>query len=460
MSRRRARPIRSSMALRLRSAAPPAVAVALVLLGALLPYPHLLDRAQRTVAVSRTAYACPPGSQMAAGQIAPATGVTATDLSKGARVSGLEAARQWRGAALGGTTIVDQVGRGSGAVGFFTLPPDPERGDGLMVGSCPATVDESWFVGLGSGVKHLSTLVITNVSDVVAVADVTMWGTEGVIEAVGGDGLVLKPQESRTIAVDSMAAGEPELAVRVERRRGSFAVTAIDGSTRSYSGAEIAPPTAAPHRTQILSGLPAKAKFRTLVIANPTHITSRVSVEVIGPKGSFAPGGLEAIRVPAERVTTVEVPTTVGGAAMAVRLTSEQPILATARVADDKEDYAYAVAERRLDGPAIVPVALAEGVGRPRLTVTAPGSHAAVTVEGFDGAMQSLGSERREIGAGTTATVNLGKLADSDRLAYLVVRPHGNLMGAATFHTDKGIASIPLEAAPVRVIGPDVQVIG
>jgi hypothetical protein len=460
VSRRRARPTRSSMALRLRSAAPPAVAVALVLLGALLPYPHLLDRSQHTVAVSRTAYACPPGAQVAVGQVAPASGVTATDVSKGTRVTGLESVRQWRGAAIEGTTVVDQVGRGSGAVGFFTLPPQPDRGDGLMVGSCPATVDESWFVGLGSGVKHLSSLVLTNISDVVAVADVTLWGTEGEIEAVGGDGLVLKPQESRTIAVDAFAAGEAEVAVRVERRRGSFAVTAIDGSTRSYSGSEIAPPTAAPRRTQILSGLPAKAKFRTLVIANPTHITSRVSVEMIGPKGSFAPSGLEAIRVPAGRVTSVEVPTTVGGSAMAVRLTSEQPILATARVAEDKEDYAYAVAERRLDGPAIVPIALAEGVGRPRLTVTAPGSHAAVTIEGFDGAMHTLGSERREIRAGTTSTVDLGKLADSDRLAYIVVRPHGNVMGAATFRTDKGIASIPLEGAPVRVIGPDVQVIG
>jgi hypothetical protein len=458
MSQRRASPARSSLTMRLRAAVAPAAAVALVLLASLLPYPRLLDRAQNTVAVSRTAYACPAGATVAAGQIAAASGVVATELPSGTRVGALESTNKWRRTELDRTTLVDQVGRGSGAVGFFALPGGADGG--LMVGSCPATLDESWFVGLGSGVKHESKLVITNVSDVVAVADVTMWGTEGPIEVVGGDGLVLKPQQTRTIPVSDFAAGEAELAVRVERRRGAFAVTAIDGSTRSYAGSEIAPPTTPPHRTVLLSGLPANAKFRSLLITNPTSITSRVSVEVMGPKGSFAPRGLVAVKVPAGRVTAVELPTTIGTEGIAVRLTSEQPILASARVAENKSDYAYAVAARRLDGPAVVPVALAGGIGRPRLTLTAPARKASVTVQGFDAAMRPLKSARFEISAGTTSTVNVGQAIDSERLAYVVVRPHGQVMGAATFRGDDGIASFPLEGAPVRVIGPDVQIIG
>jgi hypothetical protein len=460
MSRRRARPARSSLGLRLRSAAPPAAAVCLVLIAAFLPHPRLLDRAQRPVAVSRTAYACPPGARVSAGQIAPATAVTATELPQGARIKDLESTNRWRRAEIDRTTVIDQVGRGSGAVGFFSLDPSSDDGAGLMVGSCPATLDESWFVGLGSGVKHESRLVITNVSDVVSVADVSMWGTEGPIDVVGGSGLVLKPQQTRTIKVDDFAAGESELAVRVERRRGSFAVTAIDGSTRSYSGSEIAPPTASPHRTQVLSGLPAGGKFRSILITNTTSITSRVSFDVIGPKGSFAPRGLEAVRVPAGKVTSVELPTTIGGDGIALRLRSEQPILATARVAEDKSDYAYAVAARPLDGPAIVPVGLAGGIGRPRLTLTAAGRDASVTVQGYDSAMRRLKSVRYEVSGGTTSTINVGRLIDTDRLAYVVVRPHGNVVGAATFRSDDGIASIPLEGAPVRVLGPDVRLVG
>ena len=460
MSRRRARPARSTMGMRLGAAVPLAVAVAIVLLGTVLPSPRLLDRTQDAISVSRTAYACPSGSTVAAGQIAAASTVSAVELPKGARVKALESGDTWRRTEIERTTLVDQVGSGSGAAGFFTQVGGAGSGAGLMVGSCPATVDESWFVGLGSGVKHESRLVVTNVSDVVSVADVTMWGTEGEIEVVGGDGLVLKPRQTRTIAVSDFAAGESELAVRVERRRGAFAVSALDDSTRSYSGSEVLPPTKAPRRSQLLSGLPSGAKFRTLLITNPTHITSRVSVEVIGPKGSFAPRGLDSVRVPAGKVTPVELPTTIGSDGIAVRVTSEQPVLATARVAEDKSDYAYAVVARPLEGEAIVPVALAGGVGRPRLTVTAPGRSASITVSGYDASMKLLKSARFDVDAGTTSTVNVGQAIGSDRLAYVVVKPRGRVVGAATFRGDDGIASIPLDAAPVQVLGPDVQVIG
>jgi hypothetical protein len=74
--------------------------------------------------------------------------------------------------------------------------------------------------------------------------------------------------------------------------------------------------------------------------------------------------------------------------------------------------------------------------------------------------MRPLTSARFEINAGTTSTVNVGQAISSDRLAYVVVRPHGRVMGAATFRSADGIASVPLEGAPVRVLGPDVQIIG
>jgi hypothetical protein len=135
-------------------------------------------------------------------------------------------------------------------------------------------------------------------------------------------------------------------------------------------------------------------------------------------------------------------------------------VAAAVRVADGKKDYAYAVGARRLDGPALVPVALGGGTSRPRLTVTAPSAKATVTVAGYDARMKRIASGRYEIGAGATATVNLGKLTDSDRLAYVVVTPSGNVVGSATFRKDDGIAVIPLEEAPIRVLGPDVRYVG
>jgi hypothetical protein len=458
--RRRARAPRSTMAMRLRATAPPVVAVLLVAVAFFLPDPSDKPREPRSVAVSRTAYACPPGVKIAAGQVAPATSVTAMTLPDQRRVSGLESSNRWRLAKSDKATVVEQFGRGSGAAGFFTATATEAAGGGLLVAPCPPTVDESWFVGLGSGAKHESRLLFTNLSDVIAVADVSLWGTEGPIDVVGGTGIIIKPHRTRTIVVDDLAAGETELAARVERRRGAFAVSAFDGSRRVFAGSEAEPSTVAPRRDQIVAGLPASARSRSLLVVNPSTATSRLSVSVLGPRGSFSPRGLEAVRIPAGRITTLNIPAAVGTDGVSVRLRSDQPVAATARIAEGKKDYAYAVSAHRLDGPALVPVDLGGGTSRPRLTVTAPGRHAAVTVVGYDAGMRRIAAGRYEISDGATATVNLGKLTDSDRLAYVVVVPSGRVIGSATFRKDDGIAVMPLEAAPIRVLGPDVRYVG
>lgn len=457
--RRRARAARSTPAMRLRASAPPAVAIALVIAAVFLPRAEDPARPPHPVPVSRTAFACPAGSSIATGQVIPPASIRAIEIPGGRHVLALEAGDRWRRFKASRTVVVDEVGRGAGAAGFFSRLASTKDGGGLMVGSCPATVDESWFLGLGSGAKHESRLELTNVSDAVAVADVSLWGTEGAISAVGATGVVVQPRTTRSIDVGDLASGEPELAVRVVRRRGAFAVSAFDGSRRVFSGSEAVPSTSAPHRDQIISGLPAKVESRTLVITNTSTATSRVAVEVIGKKGPFSPRGLDAIRAPAGRVTLMDLPGGVGSDGLALHLTSERPIAAVARIGSGKSDYAVAVAARRLDGPAIVPVDLGGGIGRPRLTITAPHSAASVQMTGYDASMKPLRSQTFRIRGETTTTLKISDVSDSERLAYVVVRAKGEIMGAARFTKDELIASIPLEAAPVSVLGPDVQLI-
>lgn len=446
--------------MRIRATAPPVLAAALVVGAIFLPDPREGPRDPVSVPVSRTAYACPGDVNVAAGQIAPASAVNAVGIPGGRGVKSLERPDRWRLINTSRVTVVEQFGRGSGGAGFFTTTASEEGGGGLIVAACPPTVDESWFVGLGSGARHESRLELTNLSDVIAVADISLWGPEGPIEAVNAEEIVIEPGESRSFNVSKLASGEPELAVRVERRRGAFAVTAFDGSQRVFGGSEVPAPTRAPRRDQIVAGLPAGARTRSLLVVNPSTSTSRLSVTVIGRRGTFSPRGLDAVRIPAGRVTTLELPASLGSDGLSLRLESEQPVAAVVRVADAKDDYAYVGSVHELDGPALVPVDIGGGTGRPRLTVTAPAGRAEVTVRGFDPQMRQLGSERHELPAGTTSTVTLTGLTDSDRLAYVVVEPKGTVVGSATFRKDEGIAAMPLEVAPVRVLGPDVRLVG
>jgi hypothetical protein len=446
--------------MRIRATTPPVLATALIVAAFFLPDAREGARDPRPVLVSRTAYACPGNVRVAAGQMAPARAVKAVSVPGGRSVGRLEKTDRWRLTKTKQSTVVQQFGRGSGGTGFFSTTAGEADGGGLIVASCPPTVDESWFVGLGSGAKHESRLELTNLSDVIAVADISLWGADGPIEAVGAKGIVIKPQRTKSLDVNKLAAGEPELAVRVERRRGAFAVTAFDGSRRVFGGSEVPAPTRAPRRDQVLTGLPAGARNRTLLVVNPSTSTSRLSVSAMGRRGTFSPRGLEAVRIPAGRVTTLALPAGLGSDGLSLRVRSEKPVAAVVRVAEAKDDYSYITSANELAGPALVPVDLGGGTTRPRLTLTAPGAKARVTVTGFDPQMKKLGSERHELPAGTTSTVALTGLTDSDRLAYVVVEPQGDVVGSATFHKDEGIASIPLEAAPVRVLGPDVRLIG
>jgi hypothetical protein len=446
--------------MRLRATTPPVLAIAIIVGAFFLPDPREGPRDPRSISVSRTAYACPGDVHVAAGQIAPASAVNAVGVPGGQRVGSLEKPDRWRLTKTTRPTIVEQFGRGSGGAGFFTTTAGETDGGGLIVASCPPTVDESWFVGLGSGAKHESRLELTNLSEVFAVADISLWGADGPIEAVGAEGIVIKPEQTRSFDLSKLAAGEPELAVRVERRRGAFAVTAFDGLRRVFGGSEAPAPTRAPRRDQVLTGLPAGASNRTLLVVNPSTATSRLSVSVLGRRGTFSPRGLEAVRIPAGRVTTLALPAGLGSDGVSLRIKSEQPVAAVVRVAEAKDDYAYISSTHELDGPALIPIDLGGGTSRPRLTLTAPMGKASVTVKGFDAQMKQLASERHELPAGTTSTVALTGLTDSDRLAYVIVEPRGDVVGSATFHKDEGIASIPVEAAPVRVLGPDVRLVG
>ena len=459
------RRVRTTFGQRVRTVAPPVTAGLLLALAVVLPDGSDADRPPEPVTVARSSYACPGGDDVAvsAGQIVAGTSATARSLPDRMPVDSLGDATRWRRDTVDADGVtMDQRGRASGAVGFFAENVRKAAGGGLMVGSCPPTVDDSWFLGAGSGAKHLSTLVLTNLSSSPAVADVSFWGPEGRIDAVDATGIVVDPHTVRRVDLRDLAAGEAELAVRVDRRRGSLTAAALDSSTAVFRGSEALDPTAAPHRQQVVAGAPSGAGTRTLMLLNPGTSTARVGVQVIGAKGSFAPEGLESVKVDAGRFTEVAMPKSVGTDAAALRLKSDQPVAASMRVAPNTKDRAVVEAIPVLDGPAIVPVDLGTGTRAPELVLTAPGRRGEVNLEAYDERMRRQASADVTVDGGTTKRVDLAstKVLDAKDVAYVVVRAEGTVVGAATYRRGSGIASLGLTGAPVKVLGPQVRQIG
>lgn len=456
------RRVRTSFGQRARAVAPPVAAATLLALAWVLPGGADEDRAPESVTVNRSTYGCPAGGDLslAAGQVTAGSSATGRSLPDKNPIEELGDAAAWRRTKIDADgVLMDQRGRGSGAVGFYGTTAGKSDGGGLVVGPCPPTEDQTWYLGAGSGGKHLTELVLTNLSSATAVADVHFWGTEGKIDAVDAEGIVVDPYSVRRVELADLAAGEAELAVRVDRRRGSLSVSAVDASTAVFRGTEAMESTAAPRRRQVVAGAPGGSGTRTLMLLNPGSSTARVGVEMFGAKGRFAPKGLDSVKVEAGRFVEVTVPASAGTDAAAVRLRSDHPVAAALRVAPDEKDHVVVESTGRVEGPAVVPLDLGLGTGPPQLVLTALREDGRVELTAHDAAMKRIGSGEVKIDADTTRTVDLSssKVLDTTGAAYVGVRVGGRVAGAATYRKGGGIASLGLRAAPVTVLGPQVR---
>lgn len=278
--------------IRYRTFVIPLVAAGLAIGAYVAPKPSESPRQPEGVKITQATYACPAGDgiTVAAGQVSPGDKATATVLPGSGVDAKLSNPATWRTSKVdGGGVIVEQSGRASGAAGFFGATAPKANGGGLVVGSCPDLVDDAWYLGLGSGAKHFSSVVLTNVGDSAAAVDLELWGPDGKIDAVNSTGIVIKPRATKRVRLDDLAAGEPELALHVLRRRGSVSAVVNDYSTAVFGGTEPVSATASPRRSQVIGGLVSGATGRTLALLNPGTTTARVQVEVIGPKNTFKP---------------------------------------------------------------------------------------------------------------------------------------------------------------------------
>jgi hypothetical protein len=445
----------------LKAAAFPLIAVALVLAAVLAPgHDGDGDRDARrptSVPVTQSSYACPAGSiiTVASGQVEAGTSATAEVLPSRTPDETLAGADGWRTAVVDGEgVVVDQQGRGSGAVGYFSGTAPASGGGGLVVGACTGIVDDAWLLGLGSGNGHFSTLILTNLAGSSASVDLSLWGPEGPVDAVDADGIVIEPHSVRRIRLDELAAGESEIAVHLTRRRGSVSAVVNDTSTSAPRGTEPISAAQSPRRTQVVGGLVEGASGRTLLVLNPGTSTARVDVEVVGQEGTFTPEGLEQVSVAGGTVQAVTIPASAGAEPQALRLTSDQPVSATVRSAPTSADIAYAESTPALTGPTVVPVALGDRSSLPQLVLTAAEGAASVEVQAFDASMAPVGSPTTvALPAGTTTAVR----PDAEGAAYLVLRPTGEVVAAATYADGDRISSLALSAAPVSAQAPQVR---
>ncbi|WP_167005178.1 DUF5719 family protein [Mumia sp. ZJ430] len=462
---------------------------AVVIAGLLLGVGELRTASQQTTGsgpsaqeVSTVAYGCPSFVQRGA---ASATTVAVTSLPGDSSDGGAREAVRLPGAnpvaALAGAprgtwataltgrraraVLVEATGaQAPGTVAFSASVAQASDGGGTAVGACPRPAPERWFVGAGSTAQHRTALVLTNTSSNPGVVDLSMYGTAGDVDGVGATGIVVEPQTSRVVRLEDVAAGESEMAVRVVVRRGAVAVAATDASSvgTAAAGSELMPPSALPSTTTTVAGVPAHRGARTLLVANPSDRTATVALSVATNDGVFTPTGLESIDVAPQALTSVTLPANVSARAYSVRLTSDIAVTASVRTTIGA-DHAYAVATAPWEGTAVMPVGIGSALraGGAGLLVSPDGDAAAsLAVTAHDETGAEVGSAQLEAPAGTTTALNPfgsgGVGVAAAQVSYLTVASEAPVRAAAVY-SGRGLASVPLSAAPVREAAPVVR---
>ena len=427
----------------------------------------------KPVTVTEVARSCPVQvnpTALAAGRLVahPGTVTNAIEMPGDASIEALSQPDGWvsttvKKSAMRAVELRDRDDEGAGFVAFAAAKGTGKTGGGFAITECPGVRSESWFVGAGSTSRHLSTLVLTNLGNTPAVADVAMVGANGIVEVVDGEGIVLEANTTLRIPLDDIAAGEAELAVRVNARRGALTATMRDTSTAVFKGSEWIAPTTAPARVLTIAGLPSGASGRELIVVNPGDVSAEVGIEVLGKEGTIVADQFEKVTVRAGSVNTFTVPGSAGSEAVSLRLRSSQDIAASVRVASSDQDFAYGVSSEQVAGPAVIPLAMDGTLAamKPTLRLVAARESSSVRVEAFDADMTIRGSIEIDVTADRTFALDLAKadLFDSTLgdLAYLVVTPARPVWGAVAFAAETTVSILPLTAAPLTVLAPHVQ---
>lgn len=307
--------------------------------------------------------------------------------------------------ATGTSAIIGGVHSQDGSVASWS-PCSPAVAQGMLV--LPGTAGTD--------------LLIANSDPTDASVDLTLFGPEGEITAVGARGIAVAPGTTRVIALSVLADVESVVGVRMSTSRGRVTVAA---RTVTDGLADVAV-LAAPDDEHYLAGIPTGVTTATLVLSNPG--TERVEAEVsaFGETARYTPEGGQSISIPARSTISVDLGASLAGEATGLAVSADGDI-AVGLATGTGADQAFA-------GPAALGTELAAfGPGGGSLQVSNPsGSEATLTLDGAE----------HTVPAGTTVAIELPADATPVTVSSTV-----EVFGAVVHAGDEGVFAVDLQQA-------------
>lgn len=382
-----------------------------------------------------------------------------------------------------GTTWTREVGAESSAVvvrarGSMAAGLEVEQvsdtgagpGQGLSSVRCGRPDSDFWFVGDGVGLDRSTRLYLANPDDSPVTLSVEVYGPSGPLAPAAGSGITVGPRARKSIGLAALAPKGQIIALHV-RTDGGRVAAAVHTRAKEPSpkgnkapGIDWIPRTFRPSEHLVVPGLPPGKGHRRLLLAAPGNRPAKVQARVVTGQGTYAPKGKRSVRVPAGSVVSVNLAKSLSGRAAAVRLSSDEPIVASAAVSvEDEVAYTSAVPPLRDEGAVVADNGPSADVVA-RLLVSAPIKLGAVQVRML-GPKGPVGKPRTvKIPAGRTVRVKIHPPSAVQGDFAVVVTPvdgSGPVYGARTLRRDvdgqTSLTVLPLRTSRTRVRVPDTE---
>jgi hypothetical protein len=242
---------------------------------------------------------------------------------------------------------------------------------GVWAGSvlCTAPATSQWFVGGTSDVSSKGAVYIVNSGLSVSIADVFTWSENGE-QAVKT--FSLKPNSISSVKLDSLAPGDSNIVIRVVARSGRVNTYLVDERVNGLQklGGDSVNAISDPVRNFVITGIPQqlvnnKAPNHYLRLFVPGVADANFTLELLSSNGRFIPIGFNERKLASGKVVELKLRPEVAKGAFAIKLTSDQPLVAAIRsraTSSGNSDFVWST-----PSPALTPLQIAIGGISPKI---------------------------------------------------------------------------------------------
>jgi hypothetical protein len=330
-------------------------------------------------------------------------------------------------------TVVTAVGPGAGGVvaSQHLLVPDGTL-RGLVSSPCLPAGTDSWITGADGRVGHNDVLVIANPGGIEAEVTASAWSSTGRVDLPGLQSLSVPAGHAVELDVANYApdAGLVGFHIHADQGRIAAQVRGNQINGLSAAGTDWLPPSLPPATHLVVPGYTSGAGPRLLVVTNPGSQDATVRLRLLTRDRAFVPAGHPDLVVPPGRSGFVDLSTSLGGAAAAAELVSDQPVIAAgtsqATSAGGLPDFGWQPATSALTGAAVLAENTPALGGGATLALTAVGQEAAVRLVGRSGQSRTV-----TVGADRTVSLDLRAMLGADGVGPLAVVPMSGTVWAS-----------------------------